>query len=141
MKRFFLVLLLAAATFTITFAQDSTTHAKRKTGTAVKPAAKQNTAKQNTAKQLNLTKDQQAKIKASNKDFKEKSQKVKYDSSLTAIQKKAKIKELSKEKKKENDTVLTAEQKAKLKQIRKDRKAGSPQNTKPSPKTAGATKR
>lgn len=135
MKRLFLVLLLAATTFTVTLAQDSTSHAKRKAGTAAKPH------KQTQAQQLNLTKEQQAKLKASNKEFKSKTLKVKGDSSLTADQKKAKLKELAKEKKKEKDTVLTADQKAKLKQMHKERKAGSPQNTKPSPKTPATTKR
>ena len=122
-----MVLFLVASTFAIANAQkkDSTTHAN-------KTAAKQK--KQSAMKQVGLSKDQEAKIKEANKDYKAKSKQVKGDSSLSATQKKAKIKELTKEKKKQVDTVLTADQKAKLKEIKKEKKANSPQKSKPSPK-------
>ena len=135
MKKLFLMLVLAVAACPVTLAQDTTsTHAKKKPGTAKAKGTSD-------MKKIDLTKDQQKKIKATNQDFKAKTQKVKGDSSLTAGQKKAKLKELSKEKKKDVDTVLTADQKNKLKQLHKEHKANSPQNTKPSPKTAGSTKR
>lgn len=142
MKKLIFLLLIIAATGTVAIAQDSTsTKAKH-------PKAKQGMAKQGTAKQgkkqkkddLNLTKDQQTKIKATNKKYKFESQRIKKDSSLTDSQRKAKLKDLKKEKKKETDTVLTAEQKNKLKQ-HKTPKKNSPENSKPSPKSSGTAKR
>ena len=71
MKKLIFLLLIIAATGTVAIAQDSTsTKAKH-------PKAKQGMAKQGTAKQgkkqkkddLNLTKDQQTKIKATNKKY------------------------------------------------------------------------
>jgi len=143
MKKFIFLLFIMVATGTVTMAQDSTsTKAKH-------PKARQDAAQQGTTKQgkkqkpndLNLTKDQQTKIKATNKKYKFESQKVKKDSSLTDSQKKAKLKDLKKEKKKETDTVLTAEQKNKLKQEHKQSKKNSPENSKPSPKSSGTAKR
>jgi len=141
-----MVLFLAALTCTVTYAQkkDTTsTHAKKNIVHAkAKPAGTADSvAKAHRAsamKQVGLTKDQQAKIKTANKDYRNKAQKVKNDTTLSANAKKAKLKELNKEKKKQVDTVLTADQKNKLKEIHKQNKANSPQKSKPSPKTKTA---
>jgi len=145
MKKIFLVFFLAAITCTLTYAQKkdttSTRIKKNVAGARVKKTTDTTAArmhKKSPMKQVGLSKDQEAKIKTANKDFKNKSQKVKKDSTLTDAQKKTKLKELNKEKKKQVDTVLTADQKNKLKEIHKQNKANSPQKTKPSPKTKTA---
>lgn len=130
-KVFFLILALAVCT--LTNAQDSTkTHAKKQTTATTKPR------KQSDMDQLNLSSDQQAKIKAVTKDYQAKTKKVNGNTALTDAQKKEKIKELKAEKKKEMDGILTVDQKNKLKEIHKEKKANSPQKTKTSPKTKTA---
>ncbi len=135
MKRVLMVLFFAVAAVTVTYAQkDTTTHAKKaktaKTHTAVDTAHKKVSA----MKQIGLTTDQQAKIKANNKTFNDKKKQVTADASLTEAQKKAKIKELNKEKKKGADTVLTPAQKAKLKEIKDAKKKNATPKNKPAAK-------
>ena len=136
MKRVLLVLFFAVAAVTVTYAQkDTTTHAKKTVKTAKTHTTADTSHKKVSAmKQIGLTADQQAKLKANNKAISDKKKQVNADASLTEAQKKAKIKELNKEKKKSNDTVLTAEQKAKLKEIKNQRKAAK---SKPAAKTGG----
>jgi len=136
MKRVLLVLFFAIAAVAVTYAQkDTTTHAKKTLKAAKTHTADTAHKKVSAIKQVGLTADQQAKLKANSKEFNDKKKQVKADASLTEAQKKAKIKELNKEKKKGADTVLTAEQKAKLKEIKKQEKANAPKKNKPTPKT------
>lgn len=124
MKKVLMVLFFAVAAVTLTYAQkDTTARTKKTTKTAKTSVADTAHKKVSAMKQIGLTPDQQAKLKATSKAINDKKKEVKADASLTDAQKKAKIKELNKEKKKSADTVLTAEQKAKLKEIKKQNKA------------------
>jgi len=69
--------------------------------------------------ELGLDKKQAAEIKASKKEYKEEKAKVEADTKLSATEKKAKMKELKKEKKARVDSTLTPEQKEKLKALKK----------------------
>jgi Spy/CpxP family protein refolding chaperone len=129
MKKMLLLLLIAVSTCALTFAQDSAASHKKRLP-----------AKTSTAKQLNLTKDQQDKIKASRQDLKTKTAAIKGDKTLTDDQKKAQLKAAKKDSKAKVDKVYTPEQKAKLKQIKAQKKASSTQNKKTPAKTTPAAK-
>lgn len=72
-------------------------------------------------KELNLTSDQQAKIKDIRTDFKSKAQTIRNDQSLTQDQKKAKFHELMQQQQEQMKTVLTKEQQEKWQQLRSKR--------------------
>jgi Spy/CpxP family protein refolding chaperone len=74
-------------------------------------------------KELNLSSEQQAKVVQLRADFKTKADAVKQDNSLTAEQKRIKMRELMKEQKEQMKTVLTKEQIEKMQTIKKDRPA------------------
>lgn len=72
-------------------------------------------------KDLNLTADQQAKLKAGREAAKVKMKAIKDDNSLTQEQKKAKMMDLRKEQKASMENLLTQEQKMKMKDAQKAR--------------------
>ncbi len=74
-------------------------------------------------KELNLSSEQQAKVAQLRADFKTKADAVKQDNSLTAEQKRIKMRELMKEQKEQMKMVLTKEQIEKMQTIKKDRPA------------------
>lgn len=73
-------------------------------------------------KELNLTAEQEAKLKTANADFKTKAKTIKTNDALTAEQKKAQLKALHADRKVQMQTVLNKEQQAKIKAHRRDRK-------------------
>ncbi len=128
MKKMFFLALLVITACAISNAQDSSSNRKPR-------PAKDSVHRVNPMKQIGLTKDQQDKVTAADKDFRTNTKEVKSDSTLTADQKKAKLKELRQEHENAIDGILTADQKAKLKEIKAGDKANSPQKGNPSPKT------
>jgi protein CpxP len=72
---------------------------------------------------LNLTDDQRAQIKKIHEDAKMKSDAVKADSSLSEADKKAKVRTIRQEAKKQKQEVLTPEQREQLKAKMKERNA------------------
>lgn len=72
------------------------------------------------AAELNLTAEQQEKMKTIRSSYKPKMQALRNDASLTPEQKKEKIKELMNQQKEEMKTVLSEEQQEKMKCMRKD---------------------
>ncbi|MDB5251824.1 MAG: hypothetical protein JWP27_993 [Flaviaesturariibacter sp.] len=80
------------------------------------------------AKELNLTADQQAKVKAIQQDFKGRLEAVRNDESLSKEQKQAKAAELFKAQQEQMKAVLTAEQQEKMKTLRASR--GTKRNAK-----------
>lgn len=76
----------------------------------------------NMQKELNLTYDQQAKIKNIRADFKSKAETVRNDQSLTQDQKRAKFRELMQQQRDQMKTVLTKEQLDKWQQLRSERR-------------------
>lgn len=82
---------------------------------------------------LQLTQEQNDKIKAFNDDTKAKRKEIMNNSSLTQDDKKKQLKELKANNQKNIAGVLTDEQKAKLKEMRKQRKMHSPKNSGGSP--------
>jgi Spy/CpxP family protein refolding chaperone len=72
------------------------------------------------AAELNLTAEQQEKMKTIRSTYKPKMQALRNDASLTPEQKKEKIKELMNQQKEEMKTVLSEEQQEKMKSMRKD---------------------
>jgi Spy/CpxP family protein refolding chaperone len=78
---------------------------------------------QNIQKELNLTSDQQAKVKAIRTDFKSKAEAIRNDQSLTKDQKHAKFQELMQQQRDQMKTVLTKEQQDKWQQLRSERNA------------------
>ncbi len=105
MKRVFLSLIILASVTFGTFASPHKGYGRKGDNTKV-------------MKELNLTEDQQAKIKSLNEDFRIKFNAVRDDSSLTKDSKRAKMKELSETKKNQFQAVLTPEQQAKMKELR-----------------------
>ena len=75
------------------------------------------------AKELNLTTDQQAKMKEIRKDYKSKIESVRNDNALTQDQKKAKVQELMKQQQEQVKIILTKEQVEKMQSLRKERPA------------------
>lgn len=94
----------------------STSQAQQKRDT-VHPATANKKVKMKN--ELGLDKKQAAEIKASKKEYKDEKAKVEADTKLSATEKKAKMKELKKEKKARVDSTLTPEQKEKLKALKK----------------------
>lgn len=82
---------------------------------------------------LQLTQEQNDKIKAFNDESKAKRKEIMSNSSLTQDDKKKQLKELRANNQKNIAGVLTDEQKAKLKEMRKQRKMHSPKNSGGSP--------
>jgi Spy/CpxP family protein refolding chaperone len=74
-------------------------------------------------KELNLTADQQAKMKEIRKDYKSKIELVKNDNALTQDQKKTKLKDLMKQQQEQVKMILTKEQIEKMQSLRKERPA------------------
>jgi Spy/CpxP family protein refolding chaperone len=130
MKKMLFALLLAVSTCTLSFAQQPQST----------PPQKTTTTKTSKAKQLGLTKDQQDKIKATNKEAKAKKAAIKADNSLTESQKKAKVKAVNKDHKEKLDKVYTPEQKAKMKDMKAQKKATTAQKKKTAPKPAATPK-
>lgn len=71
------------------------------------------------AAELNLTAEQQEKMKTIRSSYKPKMQALRNDASLTQDQKKEKVKDLMKQQQEEMKTVLTPEQQEKMKSMRK----------------------
>jgi Spy/CpxP family protein refolding chaperone len=74
------------------------------------------------SKELNLTTDQQEKIKSADSEFKTKISELKSESDLTKEDKQAKMKELTDQHRTAVNDVLTPEQQAKMKELKKDKK-------------------
>ncbi len=72
-------------------------------------------------KELNLTADQQAKMKEIRKDYKIKIESVKNDNALSQEQKKDRMKELMKRQQEQVKMILTKEQIEKMQSLKKDR--------------------
>lgn len=72
------------------------------------------------AKELNLTPDQQSDLKQIRESSRQQFQAIKNDSSLTADQKKAKMKELRKSTREQMMSKLNPDQQAKFKEMRKE---------------------
>ena len=125
MKKMLFVLMLAVSISSLSFAQQPTATPKKTT-----------TTKTSKAKQLGLTKDQQDKIKATNKEAKTKRAAIKGDKTLTDSQKKAQVKAVNKDHKDKLAKVYTPEQKAKMKDMKPQKKATTAQKKKAAPKTA-----
>lgn len=73
------------------------------------------------ADQLNLTADQKSQMKALHQDMKQQREGIMNDESLTADQKKQKMKELRKSQSEKMNTILTPDQQTKMKELRKQR--------------------
>ena len=67
-------------------------------------------------KDLNLTKEQQGQLKEFKRSMKQKKEDINKDQTLTEAQKKAKLKELHKEKTQKMNSILTPEQREKMKE-------------------------
>jgi periplasmic protein CpxP/Spy len=78
--------------------------------------------------ELGLNKTQTKELKASQKDYKQKVQEVKSDTTLSKKDQKVKMKKLKQEKQQKTDAVLTPEQKEKAKQLRKEKKDKKKEN-------------
>jgi len=74
-------------------------------------------------KELNLTTDQQAKMKEIRKEYKNKLESVRNDDALTQEQKKTRIKELMKQQQEQVKMILTQEQIEKMESLKKERPA------------------
>ncbi len=74
-------------------------------------------------KELNLTTDQQAKMKEIRKEYKNKLESVRNDDALTQEQKKTRIKELMKQQQEQVKMILTKEQIEKMESLKKERPA------------------
>ena len=72
--------------------------------------------------ELGLNKQQDASVKASKKEYKQKADKLKADTTLSKAQKKEQKKKLKEEKNKKVDAVLTPVQKEKEKVLKKEKK-------------------
>ncbi len=126
MKKMLFVLLVAVSTYTLSFAQQP----------QATPPKKTITTKTSKAKQLGLTKDQQDKIKATNKEAKDKKTAIKGDKTLSDSQKKAQVKAVNKDHKDKLAKVYTPEQKAKMKDMKAQKKTAATQKKKTTPKAA-----
>lgn len=73
------------------------------------------------ADQLNLTADQKSQVKTLRQDMKQQRDGIMNDQSLTADQKKQKMKDLRKAQSEKMNTILTPDQQAKMKELRKQR--------------------
>ncbi len=119
MKKLILMLLIVAAAGISSYAQDSTrTYNKARSG---REKAYQQRNKQ--MDQLNLTQDQKDKMKKMREDSKTQREQIMNDKTLSADQKKAKIRELMKANQDERNSILTDEQKAKLKEMHAQKKS------------------
>jgi len=115
MKKLILIAVAAIAFTTATQAQDSTNHKKMKHGDAGQMQ------RGNMWSDLNLTQDQQDKMKKLREDNMTKMDQIKNNTSLTDDQRQEQMKTLREEQRKSMEAVLTDEQKAKMKQMREDR--------------------
>jgi Spy/CpxP family protein refolding chaperone len=71
--------------------------------------------------QLNLNADQKSQMKALHQDMKQQRDGIMNDQTLTADQKKQKMKELRKTQSEKMNTILTPDQQAKMKELRKEK--------------------
>jgi len=71
--------------------------------------------------QLNLNADQKTQMKALHQDMKQQRDAIMNDQTLTADQKKQKMKELRKAQSEKMNTILTPDQQAKMKELRKQK--------------------
>lgn len=110
---YFLLILLLPAVFS---------NAQQKRDTIHAPATAK---KMKVNDQLGLSPQQKADLKSGKKEYKAEKAKIDADSKLSAADKKAKMKELKKEKKAKADAVLTPEQKEKAKALKAERKKKS----------------
>lgn len=79
--------------------------------------------------ELGLSKKQAKELKSSNKDFKEKAQQIKSDTTINRQERRQMMKSLLKERSAKVDSVLTPEQREKAKALRKERRAGKKDGT------------
>jgi periplasmic protein CpxP/Spy len=114
-----LVLSLAACMFTLA----STAQTERPTET--KPATERHKGRHEKGKmmkELNLSKDQQAQLKASHKEMKAKREALKAQDNITVKEMKEKKAALKAEQESKMATILTPEQKAKFDEMKKQKK-------------------
>jgi len=97
---------------------DSTQSAQSAPATKAETKAAHKERKEKMAKELGLTADQKKQLKALKQDQHKQIDAVRNDSSLSADQKQAKIKEIHQAGMEKRDTVLTPEQREKLKHLR-----------------------
>jgi hypothetical protein len=119
MKKIFLLLCLSAGVAITSFAQapqaaQDPSYQSTQTNTPASSARKN---------KLNLTPDQQSRMKQIKDNEKAQEATVKNNNSLTADQKAAQIKTLKKQSKVQKNGLLTADQRAQAKQMKADRKA------------------
>ena len=88
------------------------------------------------AKKLNLTADQQTKLKALNDSFKQERQGIKDNANLSDDQKKQAYKDLFKKNREARQAIYTPEQKAIIEQSMKERRANHPGGRRSMPKDA-----
>jgi len=116
-------------------AQTSNSGTAADTGTAATATAPKAERGSRFAQKLNLTTDQKAEFKSIRENAKQQTESIKNDSSLTAAQKRAKLKELHKSTREQMMSKLTPDQQKTFKQMRKEhrreraerRKAGATQ--------------
>jgi Spy/CpxP family protein refolding chaperone len=119
----FLTLILsgAVACSVASFAQTSNSvSSANDTGNATTSQTPNNERGQKFAQELNLTPDQQADLKSIRDNMRQQAQAIKNDSSLTADQKKDKLKELRKSSHQQMMAKLTPDQQKKFKEMRKE---------------------
>jgi Spy/CpxP family protein refolding chaperone len=116
-----LVLSLAACMFTLA------TTAQTERPTEVKERTERHKGKHDKAKmmkELNLSKEQQAQMKANHKEMKAKHAALKAQDNITVKEMKEKKKALRAEQESKMATILTPEQKVKMQEMKKHNKAG-----------------
>jgi Spy/CpxP family protein refolding chaperone len=121
-NRFLTIILSGAMTLPIAaLAQTSNSATSGDTGSATASQTQnQNQRGEKFAEALNLTPEQKADLKSIRDNEKQQAQAIKNDSSLTADQKKAKLKELRKDGHQQMMAKLTPEQQQKFKEMRKE---------------------
>jgi Spy/CpxP family protein refolding chaperone len=113
------------------FAQTATTPSTSSSGTQAttntstnqeKRGEKMREHRDKMAKELGLTDDQKSQMKTIHQDARKQAQAIKNDSSLSADQKKAKMKELHEQTMAKSEAILTPEQKQKMEQLKAEHK-------------------
>lgn len=123
MKKIFLMGFAFLLFVTVTKAQDANTTTPTTQKEGMHRGGMRGGMNPQLMKQLNLTPDQQTKLKALNESMKTKRDAIKNDASLSDDQKKEAFRALMKENMKDRDAIYTPEQKALIEKSRKDRMA------------------
>ena len=129
-KTIFLAAMFAALSTTATYAQDAPPQKENKEARAGGDRRGPGRDMMEMYKDLNLTKDQEAKIKAINDEQREKFQGLRNDNSMNDDSKKEKMREMQKDRQEKINAVLTKEQQEKLAAKMKDRGNRNPDGKK-----------